>query len=330
VNARLDIEAVDGIGEIHRGDDLGRILTANIEDLHDGDVVVVTSKVVSKAAGRVCGVLRARAIEAETAQVVARRGPTTIARTRQGFVLAAAGVDASNVEGGSVALLPEDSDATARALRDAFWQRSGVNVGVVVTDTAGRAWRRGQTDIAVGCAGLRALWSLAGQVDPFGNVLAVTAPAIADELAGAAELVSTKLAGRPVAVARGLGQHVLEAGQHGPGVAELIRPVAEDMFGLGSREAVEAAVDGDRPPCFATGELSLADVIGRCWRACADLHGLSHEVTGDRLELIGADISTRSRAAERVRILAWSHGWAAETGGGADSTLVVTFTRSVS
>jgi coenzyme F420-0:L-glutamate ligase/coenzyme F420-1:gamma-L-glutamate ligase len=330
VNARLDIEAVDGIGEIHRGDDLGRILTGSVHDLRHGDVVIVTSKVVSKAAGRVCGMLRADAVEAETAHVVARRGQTTIARTRHGFVLAAAGVDASNVAAGSVALLPEDPDAAARALRDAFLERSGVNVGVVVTDTAGRAWRRGQTDIAVGCAGLPALCSLAGEVDPFGNVLAVTAPAIADQLAGAAELVSTKLAGRPVAVARGLGRHLLEAGQHGPGVAELIRPVSEDMFGLGSREAVEAGVAGDQPPCFATGELSLADVIERCRRACADLRGLTHHVADNRLELIGASISSRWRAAERVRILAWSHGWAAETGAESDSTLVVTFTRTVS
>jgi coenzyme F420-0:L-glutamate ligase/coenzyme F420-1:gamma-L-glutamate ligase len=330
VNARVYIEAVDGIGEIHSGDDLGQVLIASLDDLHDGDIVIVTSKVVSKAAGRVSRMLRAHAIEAETAQVVARRGQTTIARTRHGFVLAAAGVDASNVEEGSVALLPEDPDATARALREVFWERCGVNVGVIVTDTAGRAWRRGQTNIAVGCAGLRALCSLAGQVDPFGNVLAVTAPAVADELAGAAELVSTKLAGRPVAVARGLGQHVLDAGQHGRGVADLIRPVAEDMFGLGPREAVEAAVAGDRPASFATGELPLAAVMGRCRRACADLGGLTYEITGHRLVLGGADTSTRWRAAERVRILAWSHGWAVDTGAESGSTLAVLFTQTVS
>jgi coenzyme F420-0:L-glutamate ligase/coenzyme F420-1:gamma-L-glutamate ligase len=330
VNARVDIEAVDGIGEIRLGADLGQVLARSLDDLRDGDVVIVTSKVVSKAAGRVSDVLRARAVEAETVQVVARRGETTIARTRHGFVLAAAGVDASNVEAGTVVLLPENPDAAARALREAFGQRRGVNVGVIVTDTAGRAWRRGQTDIAVGCAGLRALCRLEGKVDAFGNVLAVTAPAVADELAGAAELVSTKLAGRPVAVARGLGHHVLDAGQHGPGVAELIRPVAEDMFGLGSREAVEAAVAGDRSPCFATGELSLSDVIGRCRSACAGLDGLTHDVAGERLELSGMDISTRWRAAERVRILAWSHGWAAEVEAESDSTLAVMFTRIVS
>jgi coenzyme F420-0:L-glutamate ligase/coenzyme F420-1:gamma-L-glutamate ligase len=329
VNARLHIEAVDGIGEILPGDDLGQVLAANLDDLRDGDVVVVTSKVVSKATGRVSGMDRERAIEAETAAVVARRGQTTIARTRHGFVLAAAGVDGSNVKVGSVVLLPQDPDGAARLLREDLLRRSGVNVGVVVTDTAGRAWRRGQTDIAVGCAGLAALRTLVGQVDQFGNPLAVTAPAVADEIAGAAELVSTKLAGRPVAVVRGLSQHVLDARDHGPGAAELLRPVAEDMFGLGSREAVEAAVAGNRPPAFATGELALAAVICLCCEACVDLAGLTCEVSGHRLELTARDNSTQWRAAERVRILAWSHGWRAESGTQSESTVVVTFARAV-
>jgi coenzyme F420-0:L-glutamate ligase len=330
MNARIEIEAVDGIGEVVPGDELGQVLVTKLDNLRDGDVVIVTSKVVSKATGRVSALARSSVIDAETVQVVAQRGTTTIARTRHGFVLAAAGVDASNVEVGSVVMLPADPDANARSLREALLERSGVNVGVILTDTAGRAWRRGQTDIAVGCAGLLPVCDLAGQVDTFGNVLAVTAPAIVDELAGAAELVSTKLTGRPVAVVRGLGQHVLAAGEHGPGVAELIRPVAEDMFGLGSREAVEAAVVGDRPPPFSTGELSPATVIDRCCKACADLEGLTCEVTNHRLELVGGDTSTRWRAAERMRILAWSHGWRAETGAETVSSLAVTFSRTVS
>jgi coenzyme F420-0:L-glutamate ligase / coenzyme F420-1:gamma-L-glutamate ligase len=330
MNARIQIEAVDGIGEVGPGVELGQVLATHLDDLRDGDVVIVTSKVVSKAAGRVSGLARSRVIEAETVQVVAQRGTTTIARTRHGFVLAAAGVDASNVEAGSVVMLPEDPDANARSLREALLERCGVNVGVILTDTAGRAWRRGQTDIAVGSAGLLPVDDLAGQVDAYANVLAVTAPAIVDELAGAAELVSRKLAGRPAAVVRGLGQHVLAAGDHGPGVAELIRPVAEDMFGLGSREAVEAAVVGNRPPPFSTGELSPSAMMGRCRKACADLEGLTCEIAGHRLELVGADIATRWRAAERIRILAWSHGWRAETGVETHSTLAVLFTRTVS
>jgi coenzyme F420-0:L-glutamate ligase/coenzyme F420-1:gamma-L-glutamate ligase len=330
MNARIEIEAVEGIGEIQVGDDLGQVLASHLDDLRDGDVVVVTSKVVSKATGRVSSLERGAAIDAETEQVVARRGTTTIARTHHGFVLAAAGVDASNVPAGLVVLFPEDPDAVARSLREALWERSGSNVGVVVTDTAGRAWRRGQTDIAVGCAGLLPLHSLAGQVDTFGNALEVTAPAIVDELAGAAELVSTKLAGLPIAVVRGLARHVLKPGEHGPGAAELIRPVAEDMFGLGSREAIEAAVAGDHPPLFSTGELSLAAVIRRCQNACANLGGLTCEIRGRRLELMGADSSTRWRAAERARILAWSHDWRTETGAETDSALSVMFTRTVS
>jgi coenzyme F420-0:L-glutamate ligase / coenzyme F420-1:gamma-L-glutamate ligase len=325
----MDIEAVDGIGEIRPGDNLGQVLAAAIDDLRDGDVVVVTSKVVSKATGRVSRIDRARVIHAETATVVAQRGQTTIARTRHGFVLAAAGVDASNVEVGSVVQLPDDPDAAARSLREALWQRSGVNVGVIVTDTAGRAWRLGQTDIAVGCAGLHALVTLAGKVDPFGNLLSVTAPAIADEIAGAAELVSTKLAGRPVAVVRGLSHHVLDAGEHGLGAVALLRPVAEDMFGLGSREAVEAAVAGDLRPPFATGELSLADVMGRCRDACANLAGLTCEVSEHRLDLTARDGSTLWRAAERARILAWSHGWRTEARSESKSAVMVRFARAI-
>ncbi len=329
MNARIDIEAVEGIREIRPGDNLGQVLAAGIDDLRDGDVVVVTSKVVSKAAGRVSRMDRARAIQAETATVVARRGQTTIARTRHGFVLAAAGVDASNVQVGWVVWLPDDPDVAARSLREALLRRSRVNVGVIVTDTAGRPWRLGQTDIAVGCAGLRALVTLAGKVDRFGNLLSVTAPAIADEIAGAAELVSTKLAGRPVAVVRGLSQHVLAAGVHGPGVVELLRPVAEDMFGLGAREAVEAAVAGDLAPPFATGELSLDAVIGRCRDACANLTGLTCQVSGHRLELRAPNGSTQWRAAERVRILAWGHGWRTETRAASESTVVVMFARAI-
>ena len=218
-------------------------------DLHDGDVVLVTSKIVSKAEGRVRQGDRAAAIRDETVRVVARRGPTSIVENRLGIVMAAAGVDASNVSPGHVVLLPEDPDASARALRQGVYDDLGRNVAVVLTDTAGRAWRTGQTDLAVGVAGIEPLDHLAGSTDSYGNRLEVTAPAVADELAAAAELVAGKLGGRPISVVRGLAGRVLPTGEHGPGARALLRPRAEDMFALGAREAVMAAVRGRDPDC---------------------------------------------------------------------------------
>ncbi|WP_278259066.1 coenzyme F420-0:L-glutamate ligase [Nocardioides convexus] len=183
----LTVLAPDGVPEITAGTDLAAVLLPLL-DLTDGDVLVVTSKVVSKAEGRVVAGERDDWIEAETVRLVALRGLTRIVRNRLGLTMAAAGIDASNVATGSVVLLPEDPDASARALRCAIAERTGANVAVVVTDTAGRAWREGQTDIAIGAAGLRVLESFAGRVDAHGNELAVTAPAVADEIAGAVEL----------------------------------------------------------------------------------------------------------------------------------------------
>ena len=174
--------------------------------------------------------------------MVARRGPLTIVVNRLGLTMAAAGVDASNVAPGHVVLLPEDPDASARALREGIAARAGVNVGVLVTDTAGRTWREGQTDLAVGAAGLRVLDDHAGRLDGYGNELEVTAPAVADELAGAAELAAGKLGRRPFTVIRGRGDLVLPAGDHGPGAVGLLRPDGADLFGLGAREAVLAAL----------------------------------------------------------------------------------------
>jgi coenzyme F420-0:L-glutamate ligase/coenzyme F420-1:gamma-L-glutamate ligase len=234
--------APDGVPEIAAGDDLAALLVAALaaEDfaLADGDVVVVTSKVVSKAEGRAVRVDREEAITSETVRVVARRGSTRIVETRHGLVLAAAGVDATGTEPGTVLLLPVDPDASARALRSRLLELAGADVAVVVTDTMGRAWRTGQTDQAVGVAGLTPLDDLRGRDDGHGNVLEVTVAAVADEVASAADLVKGKLGLRPFAVVRGLAARTTR--EDGPGAAALVRPAADDMFRLGTRDVVGA------------------------------------------------------------------------------------------
>ena len=235
---------VTGLGEVGRGDDLARMLRVAAE-LRDGDVLVVTSKVVSKAEGQVVHGDKADALAGETDRVVARRGPTSIVRTRHGLVMAAAGIDASTTTPGTLVLLPRDPDASARRLRTGLAADGGPNVGVLVSDTSGRAWRTGQTDIAIGAAGVAVLDDHAGREDGYGNLLAVTAPALADEITGAADLATGKLSRSPAAIVRGLHRHVLPRGEHGTGAAALVRPESQDMFGLGSREAVLQALVRD-------------------------------------------------------------------------------------
>jgi coenzyme F420-0:L-glutamate ligase/coenzyme F420-1:gamma-L-glutamate ligase len=231
----LTVVPVTGLPEITAGRDLAGLIAAAMgADLRDGDILVVTSKIVSKAEGRVVTTPREQAIEAETARVVARRGATTIAQTRHGLVLAAAGVDESNTAPGTVVLLPEDPDESARRLRKALQARTGRTVGVVITDTMGRPWRAGQTDNAIGAAGVVPVRDYRGEPDTFGNILEVTVAAVADEIAAAADLVKGKSAGVPVAVVRGLADLVTE--QDGPGARELIRPAEEDMFRFGSAD----------------------------------------------------------------------------------------------
>ncbi len=243
--SEVSLVALGGIGEVHAGDDLASlVLDAVAADpagpLRDGDVLVVTSKVVSKSEGRsVPAEDRESAIRAAAVHTLARRGPTRIVRDRNGLVLAAAGVDNSNVVPGRVLLLPLDPDASAARLRSALRERAGVDVGVIVSDTLGRAWRLGQTDLAVGAAGVRVVEDHAGRRDPYGNDLQVTAVALADELASAADLVKTKLAGRPVALVRGLAHLV---GEETSTARDLAREPGQDMFGHGSQEAVLAAV----------------------------------------------------------------------------------------
>ena len=236
---RLEVWGVEGIGEITEGTDLAAVIADSEPDLRDGDVVVVTSKVVSKAEGRLVEGDREKAIDTETVRVVAERGATRIVETRHGFVLAAAGVDASNVPAGTVALLPADPDRSAARIRAGLRRLRGVNVAVVVTDTFGRPWRNGLVDVAIGAAGISALDDHRGREDAHGHTLEMTVTALADEVASAAELVKGKLGGVPVAVVRGLRYDV---DADGAGAHPLVRPAAEDLFRLGTTEAKRQAV----------------------------------------------------------------------------------------
>jgi coenzyme F420-0:L-glutamate ligase / coenzyme F420-1:gamma-L-glutamate ligase len=292
----LTVVAPDGVPEVRPGDDLAALVTASMA-LEDGDVVLVTSKVVSKAEGRlVPGSDRDAVLPAETARVVARRGPTTIVRNRLGLTMAAAGIDNSNVEAGTLALLPLDPDGSARALRE----RLAPNVAVVITDTAGRAWRTGQTDIAIGAAGLVVLDDHSGRVDGYGNRLAVTAPAVADELAGAAELAQGKLTARPFALLRGRSDLVLPRGEHGPGAVALQRAEGEDLFGYGAREAVVRALAGDPADRAPFGAPAAAEEVAAAVR---HVLGTAAEQHGDALHV---------RPDPRLAPLAFAFGWSLE------------------
>ncbi|CCH34848.1 coenzyme F420-0:L-glutamate ligase [Saccharothrix espanaensis] len=238
----LVVRPVTGLPEFRPGDDLAGALAAAAPWLADGDVVVVTSKVLSKVEGRLVRVpadpderdeVRRAHVESEAVRVVARRGRTLITENKLGIVQAASGVDASNVAGDEIALLPVDPDGSAAALRAAVKAALGVDVAVLVTDTMGRAWRVGQTDAAIGAAGLAVLHRYAGAVDGQGNELVVTEVAVADEIAAAADLVKGKLGAVPVAVVRGLA-----VTDDGSTARDLVRPGADDMFRLGVAEAV--------------------------------------------------------------------------------------------
>lgn len=228
----LTVLPVMGMGEIRRGDDLAGIIAAHVA-LLSGDVVVVTQKVVSKAEGRMVAVdpddpaARDAVIAAESVRELRRRDELVISETPHGFVCANAGVDLSNVDAGWAALLPEDPDRSARRIRDGLRAAAGVDVGVVVSDTFGRPWRRGVTDVAIGCAGVAAVVDLRGSLDDRGRPLVATEVCVADELASAAELVMGKASGVPVAVVRGVDPSWLRRGSvH----EEIVRPVSEDLF----------------------------------------------------------------------------------------------------
>ena len=239
----VEILPVGGLPEFRPGDDLGAAIAAAAPWLRDGDVVVITSKVVSKCEGRIVtapadpeerDTLRRKLIDAEAVRVLARKGRTWITENHLGLIQAAAGVDGSNVAPTELALLPTDPDASARSLRAALGRSPGADVGVVITDTMGRAWRNGQTDAAIGSAGLAVLHGYAGTIDDQGNELLVTEVAVADEIAAAADLVKGKLTAVPVAVVRGLKFH-----DDGSGAAQLVRRGEDDLFWLGTAEAIE-------------------------------------------------------------------------------------------
>ncbi|HEU4348718.1 MAG TPA: coenzyme F420-0:L-glutamate ligase [Actinoplanes sp.] len=243
----LKVLPVRGIGDVTAGDDLAEMIAKAAPWLRDGDVLVVTSKIISKAEGRLVDVpadgpereaAREAVLAAETARVVARRGPTAIVRTHHGFVMAAAGIDASNVDKTHLVLLPLDPDASARALRAALAER-GLRIGVIISDTMGRPWRNGLTDVAVGAAGIEPFRDHRGQFDPYGNELQLTQMAVIDELAAAGELVKGKMDQIPVAVVRGYpGAGTKET----DGAVTLLRDAASDMFSMGTAEARAAGL----------------------------------------------------------------------------------------
>lgn len=230
---RLEVFPVEGVPEVRPGDDLAGLLADACPELRDGDVLVVTQKVVSKAEGALVRIDpddprgHKAIVEDESVRVLRRRGELIIAETRHGFVCANAGVDLSNVDEGWAALLPEDSDRSARRIRDGLRARLGVEVAVIVSDTFGRPWRRGLTDVAIGCAGIRAVVDLRGTEDSRGRELQVTEVCVVDELAGAAELVMGKAAGVAAAVVRGVDPQWLGRGEVR---GEVVRSPQEDLF----------------------------------------------------------------------------------------------------
>lgn len=228
MRSEVRVLGVDGIGEVGAGSDIGGMVCDVVEVL-DGDVVVVAQKIVSKAEGRIVAAETrddARAAARREARRIVRETPDhLIVETQHGFVCANAGVDLSNVPAGTAALLPKDPDASAARIRRTIEARTGASIAVIVSDTFGRAWRVGQTNVAIGASGMEALRDYKGQVDAAGRELVVTEIAHLDELAGAAELVMNKLDGVPVAIVRGY------AWRRGDGTARhTVRPASMDLF----------------------------------------------------------------------------------------------------
>ncbi len=299
---------VEGVGEVGAGDDVAALfvdaLAASGRHLHDGDVVVVSSKVVSKAAGLVRQADdREAAVAEQTVRVVAERvtprGVTRIVEAPSGVVLAAAGVDASNVVRGTVLVLPADPDGEADGLRRRLRALTGLTVGVVVSDTMGRPWRDGQVDLALGAAGLDVADDLRGTADPYGNPLEATVRAVADEVASLADLVKGKVDGVPAAVVRGLA-HLVRP-DPGPGARALQRTGPGDWFRWGHVEAMHAAIGvqpGAVPPAPVVPQ-PLAGTVARAVAvatASADLPGAVARVEGDGVHVTGDPVAVGALA----------------------------------
>jgi coenzyme F420-0:L-glutamate ligase / coenzyme F420-1:gamma-L-glutamate ligase len=331
----MEIFGLHGIGEVRPGDDLAVLLVQGLASdgkaLLDGDVIVVSSKVVSKAEGRVVTAdTRQAQITAETVRLVAARrtprGLAEIVEAAAGPVMAAAGVDNSNVSPGTVLLLPKDPDASARGLRARLRELTGVRIGVILSDTAGRAWRDGQIDFALGAAGVAVTDDLRGAVDTHGQPLEVTVRALADELAAAADLVKGKLSAVPAAVVR--GADVVVSDDDGPGAAALLRPAREDWFRYGQVEAVTASLGLDpatvEPPTVPPGSVGerFARALAIALRSRAPWTPTSDPAPADfAVEVSGAsatikqpigDATALGALAQRIAAACWAEDLAVE------------------